>query len=123
MAIAQVDKAHVLSSRRFYKIFEKRHVRSMANCETMLGGNRPEMERDSPSKVLGDPREHGRELLFLGWSVPCNIEHEFNMNSCIDGPFYKGSTVLQDTGRTSQCSICFVGKTLEPDKQCIYHSR
>lgn len=121
MAVTQVDKAYVLSSRRFYKIFEKRHIRSMTNCETMLGGNCPEMERDSPSKVLGDPREHGGKLLFLGWSVPCNIEHEFDVNSCVDGTFYKGSTVLQDTGRTSQCPICFVGKTLKSDKQCIYH--
>jgi len=123
MAVTQVDKAHVLSSRRFYKIFEKRHTRSTANCETMLWGNGPEMERDSPSKVLRDPREHGRKLLFLGWSVPCNIEHEFDVNSCVDGTFYKGSTVLQDTGRISQRPIRFVSKTLEPDKQCIYRFR
>jgi len=123
MAVAQVDKAYVLTPPRFYKVFEKRHGGSMMNCETMLGSDGPEVERNSPSKVLGDPREHGRELLFLGWSVPCNIEHEFDVNSCIDGTFYKGSTVLQDTGRTSQRPIRFVGKTFEPDKQCIYRSR
>lgn len=122
MAVAQVDKAHVLSSPRFYKVFEKRHEGSTVNCETMFGGDGPEVERNSPSKVLCDPREHGRELLFLGWSVPCNIEHELDVNPCVDGTFYEGSTVLQDTGRTSQHPVRFVGKTLEPDKQCIYHS-
>ena len=123
MAVTQVDKAYVLSSRRFYKIFEKRHIRSMTNCETMLGGNRPEMERNSPSKVLGDPREHGRKLHFLRWSVPCNIQHELDMYSRVDGTFYKGSTVLQDTGWASQRPVCFLRETLEPDEQCIYRSR
>jgi len=116
MTVAQVDKAHVLSSPRFYKVFKKRHDGSLVNCETMLGSDNPEVERDSPSKVLGNPRQHGGKLLFLGWSVPSNIEHEFDVNPSIDGVFYKDSSVLQDPDRTSQRPVRFVSKPLEPDK-------
>jgi hypothetical protein len=122
MAIAQVDEANVLPSCRFYKVFEKRHDGAMMNCETMLGSDRPEVERDAPVEVLGDPCEHGRELLSLGRSVPCNVEHEFDVDPRIDGTFYKGSSVLQEPGRASHGPICFLGKALESDKQCIQRS-
>ena len=95
----------------------------MVNRETMLRGDGPDVQRNSSSKILGDPGEHCRELLFLGRSVPRDIEHEFDVNPCIDGTFYKGPTVLQEAGRPSQSPICLIRESLEPDKQCIHVSR
>ncbi len=52
VAVAQVYETHVLSSSRFYKVFEKRHEGSMVNRETMLRGNDPDVQRNSFSKMV-----------------------------------------------------------------------